>query len=224
MKRLIVLLLLLLAFPVFSQTAVDYEGTTYFEDAPLRESAPTTNQGSSINISMAPTAGSRVYLLLRGINFTDSIPAGSTILTCSLQVYVYSIGGSPLAPIINQVCPSWVEGEVTWNIYSTGNNWSTAGAEDSSGATCSTCGSQDRMDEDAILNTGSTSNGYKVFGIDPCIAQQWLDGDNTAGILLRPTQLMSVFLSEASSTFYPHWLITYEEGGSNYRRRKTIEN
>ena len=62
------------------------------------------------------------------IRFAASeIPRGSRVITGTLSLYVTNLGSTAQPIIIGETLKPWVEDEATWNIYSSGNNWSTAG-------------------------------------------------------------------------------------------------
>jgi len=98
-------------------------------DTWLYDDAPTTNYGTNANIHIG---GHVVGDHRRGIIKFDlsSIPAGASLSAATLSIW-FSTGGDYSNNVRNmhayRMKRNWVEGEVTWNIYSTGNSWGTVG-------------------------------------------------------------------------------------------------
>lgn len=72
------------------------------------------------------------YYTWRTLLRTDisSIPVGSIIAdTSKVRLYVTDMsGGVGWAAVIYRCLRAWVESQATWNVWSTGNNWTTPGA------------------------------------------------------------------------------------------------
>lgn len=104
----------------------------------------------------------------------SSIPAGSTItgVTCKM----YNTGGdltdNNRTARAYRVRRNWSLTQVTWNVYTTGNSWSTAG-----------CGDTTNDRESTELGTLSCVNppsaGYLNSTFDATLVQGWLDGTFT---------------------------------------------
>lgn len=94
---------------------------------------PDSNDGAGDTIFvMFVTAKetAEVQRSLARVDFSGTIPAGSTI--DSADFYQWQVGGVADADAryrYYKVLRAWVEGEATWNIWSTGNNWTTGGCE-----------------------------------------------------------------------------------------------
>ena len=100
------------------------------EDTWILDTAATTNNETTTTITAAvyddrgDTQTARCLL-----RWTASeIPRGSRVITGTLSLYVNNLGSTAQPVIIGETLKPWVEDEATWNIYSSGNNWSTAGA------------------------------------------------------------------------------------------------
>lgn len=99
------------------------------------------------------------------------IPAGSIITAATLSMWEYTAGGAYSEAVeLRRVLRNWIEAEVTWNSYSTGQAWATAGC---GGATdrVATASASLTMDGTAAAGFVSWSGAGLVAD-----AQGWLDG------------------------------------------------
>lgn len=101
-------------------------------DACITESFPTTNYETG-NLFIAGVIGS-TDVRRAVIKFDLSgIPSDAVITSATLSMYfdqAESGGGSGVVQVSAYQClKDWVESEVTWNIYSTGNSWAAAGGQ-----------------------------------------------------------------------------------------------
>lgn len=128
MKKLI--LILLLCSTAF---AGRYEfGTAVCEDAYFLASAPTTNYGSEVYLIIDGDAATSRGAVIRFANVYDSlyVDAGGniTVESCSLRVHcVNGCADAASVAAYRMFKTTFVESEVTWNIWSTGNAWGSAG-------------------------------------------------------------------------------------------------
>lgn len=131
---LFIILLSLLAAPVSpvlanpdtysSQPDEAASGDTYFQST-----KPNTNGGNEVEIIVGEINVGNVDIF-RTLNKFDlsSIPAEATINSAALSLWVsYDASSNARDFCIYRSKRSWVETQATWNIYSTGNNWQTAG-------------------------------------------------------------------------------------------------
>ena len=99
----------------------------------------------------------------------SSIPAGSTVESVEIEIEVFNVSSGPYE--LYEVKRSWVEAGASWNNYSVGNPWETAGAQ----------GAGDR---------GSTALGAIVAGVTGpsavtlnaagvALVQGWVDNPST---------------------------------------------
>lgn len=101
-------------------------------DTFLDYGAPTSNNGSAEQGIAGCMFGSpNHYRLLLKFDIS-SIPAGAVITSATLSLWYGTLFGSNATGTIEvyRVKRAWVENQATWNIWSTGNNWSTAGCDD----------------------------------------------------------------------------------------------
>jgi len=125
----------LFGVPLASWVAVVWADTATFQpggegfDARFDDAAPTTNLGNSITIRVRATSGT-IYRTAIKFNLT-TIPVTATVTSATLYLTISAADttSDDVAVELYPLLRNWVEGEVTWNIFSTGNNWTTAGAE-----------------------------------------------------------------------------------------------
>ncbi|MBU0777838.1 DNRLRE domain-containing protein [Patescibacteria group bacterium] len=106
------------------------------QDTFLGEDSPTIIFGARTYISIQKdAAGEAIAIIQFDITWGTDIPAGATLDSATLSLYVESQGANwsgrtHTAYRLRRF--DWVEGEATWNIYKTGSNWGTAGAYNTS--------------------------------------------------------------------------------------------
>lgn len=106
-------------------TSDDFSGC---EEVRLTEVAPTTNQDGS-DLQVTKFAASDHHNSLIKFTGLSNIPAGSTITAASINIRLVSALDETAETFTGRrVLRNWVESEATWNVYSTGNSWTTAGA------------------------------------------------------------------------------------------------
>jgi hypothetical protein len=102
------------------------------KDSRITSSAATTNYGSEAYIITRPDSVIIHALAEFAITWGTDIPDGVTITSATLKLYYYNYGAGsdPVGRTIyadRLLRLNWVEGEVTYNIYKTGSDWTTAG-------------------------------------------------------------------------------------------------
>lgn len=117
-----------------------YTGCT---DTMIREVAPTTAYGSGATAADFEisnwAANDRQFGLIR-FEALSNIPTNATV-TAAKWKYWPSYTNDTIILQLHRCLRSWVEAEATWNQYSTGNNWGTAGALNSSDKSSTLSGS-----------------------------------------------------------------------------------
>jgi len=104
--------------------------TTYNNgDINILSNEPTTNRdGATFN----PRSHSALtWRSLISFDIPSDPGSGNTITDVEISIYNYSVqNGSDDNISAHELSRSnWVEGEATWNVYSTGNSWTTAGGD-----------------------------------------------------------------------------------------------
>ena len=181
-------------------------------DAYIQNTAATTNYGSS-------------HLLLTGHDSTNtnrflikwdlsSIPKNAKVISAVLSLYInadYSNNARTLSAY--RCLRAWVEGEVTWNVYSTGNNWGTSGC-------ANTTTDREARDIGSASVGPSPSVGSEIaITLTPSKVQEWISGTLTNnGLLMKvdtETSDSMWYHSQEGSTaeLRPKLVITYILGG-----------
>ena len=112
-----------LAFFFLTQTTYQPSGA----DTYLNKAKTTNNYGSSEDIWIYRQTNN-YYRTLLYFDVSD-IPNGVTFSQGDLLLYAHNIvtGADGILNRLTQT--AWVEGEATWNSYSSGNSWTTAGGD-----------------------------------------------------------------------------------------------
>lgn len=166
-----------------------HETTTV--DTHIREAAATTNYDTASPVQTTKYgSGDHTHTLIK---FDLSTVSGRSITSATLYLYANAGGSTSHTVSAYRLLRDWVSTEATWNIYSTGNNWGTAGAENTSSDIASTATdsvspttlgqywSWDVTDDVALFAAGSASNyGWKLErtdGENDATFLQWRSGD-----------------------------------------------
>ena len=183
------------------------------EDCFLYSVAATTNYATGdllIGESNADAAVARSLLQFD----LSSIPTGVLITSATLTLTFAEDGNyratNSRTARVYRVLRNWVESEATWNIYSTGNNWGTAGCANTS---------TDRGATDigtASFSTGNSANETVVFTLNAANIQEMIGGGSFTnnGFLIKvDTESDDLFYfcssGEATESYRPKLTITY---------------
>jgi len=148
------------------------DATTY-SDTRIYSDEATTNFGATDDIS----AGNTIYgagISRSPIRFAlaANITEGATIDSATLTLTLVQAGSfrsyNNRTVRVYPLRRDWVESEATWNIYSTGNNWDTAGAAGANDYDSSSIGSHDMLTADAQYSTHDFAlSGSTLAALDP---------------------------------------------------------
>ena len=183
------------------------------KDTYIRSSLATTNFGGSNVTNVGYYSTPQINRGL--IEFTLSSISGTA--TCdSASLYFYNAQNDDAgvnATLEAYRCKrDWVENQATWNIYSTGNNWGTAGCDDTT---------NDR--EASNIGTATLTNGMAagteiVVSLTASAVQDWWDGGLTnEGLLLKNSaenvnNIFYLATSDHATTGYrPKLVVAYTE-------------
>lgn len=105
-------------------------------DTQIIDTTPTTNFGTNVNIYTgdgSSTSSDATRILIK--YDVSSIPSGDAVTAATFSLYENDANSGNGGPIngdidLQKLRRDWVEAQTTWNIWSTGNNWTTAGAAD----------------------------------------------------------------------------------------------
>lgn len=140
------------------------------------------------------------------------IPAGSTIDNATLTLTQYA-GSNTDTLAVFRVHRAWVEAQATWNIYSTGNNWGTAG--------CNNTTNDREAANIGSLSVGTTA-GAKNWTLTASKIQEMITGGvftNNGFIVLQTSAAAATASHLFRSSDYgtaadrPKLVVNYTEGG-----------
>jgi pimeloyl-ACP methyl ester carboxylesterase len=181
-------------------------------DTVLRSFQPTTNLGTNSNLG-AGESNAIVDIWRSAIKFNLSgIAAGSTIISATLSLYCHAEFSSNARTLrVYRLKRAWVETQATWNIYSTGNSWSTAGGFHSDDCEQTDIGSR-------AFSATETTGAFKDFTLTAASVQAMISGGSWTnnGFLVKAdteTDDMYQFYSSDHSTAgnRPKLVIVYTE-------------
>lgn len=185
-------------------------------DSFIESGSPTTNNGTSgvLQSGESSTATSTFRALLKFD--LSGIPPTATINSASLVVRL-ALAGTGRASNnrthrLYRLKRAWVEGQVTWNIYSTGNSWSTAGGfhlNDCEQTDCGTCS----------FATADALDAFKTFTLNAALIQGMVDGTftNNGFLWKADTENNDAYRSyssdDATAANRPELIIDYTAAG-----------
>lgn len=112
--------------------------TTTVPDNSLNKVSPTTNYSGAVAY-LARGNGSDVMRQVVTFDTKTYIPAGSTVTSATLKLYVYGYAESPApgttSPFSQPILackltrPLWNETASNWNVWNTGQSWTTVGGD-----------------------------------------------------------------------------------------------
>lgn len=151
---------------------VQLKQTSDFEDAMISKAANTTNYGTGdleILNEFAWASNAPMRRDLFKFNLTNNLPSGSIISQCDLNLYAYASSTLTKNITASRVLRNWVESQVTWLNYSTGNAWGSPGANSSTDV------------NDTWQNWTLVPNvvGWYIWNLTGAdnLCQKWFDGE-----------------------------------------------
>lgn len=154
------------ARPVIDPTVEIIMPTATGKDTVLYSANPNTAHGSS-GWGFMRNNGSPTSVALHQFD-TSSIPTNATVNAGSVYIAGYATGAFVNFPMY-QVLRNWVEAEATWNVWSTGNSWTTAG--------CFGIGTD--RDDTVLCTIPQSANQGNLTTAGIAVVQGWVNG-NTA--------------------------------------------
>ena len=191
----------------------DFTGTPT-EDTLIRISNPNDNFSTSTELYTGKGSNdSQLYRSLLRFDLS-SIPSGATVSASSLTVVCHRVASAVTESAVKvyRQLRDWVVTEATWNVYSTGNSWATAG-----GFNADDCEQTD-IGSAAILDVGT----YQ-FTLTAAKVQEWISGTLTNnGVLLRDPEVTNNTFKRfrsadyATEAYRPVLTVTYTAGSNDY--------
>lgn len=139
----------------------------------------STNYGTAINFYIGELSTGAAYRSRALIKFDFAPYANAEITAATIDLYKYhDLASNDGTIYAYRVLQNWEETQATWNVYSTGNNWATAGC----------LGTPDR--ETSPIGTsgivGLSGAGLISFALTPSKIQEWANGSaQNYGMLLK---------------------------------------
>jgi hypothetical protein len=179
-------------------------------DAYINKNSADSNYSTGVNRIGVASVGSTHY---RGLYQWDvsSIDAGVTVSASSITIYCSSATDNTKTSYVKvyRLLRSWVEAQVTWNSYSSGNSWGEAGAFGSTDCEQAEIGSFDALDV-----------GSYQFSITASKVQEWISGSlANNGLLMKDQESLSNSYKRydskesATESYRPVLSVTYSAAG-----------
>jgi hypothetical protein len=185
-------------------------------DASINSATPTTNAGtgSQLTIGERNDESSAVRRSLLKFDLSG-IPVNAVVSDAMLRLYVTADRSSNARTFrVYRLKRAWVEDQVTWNIYSTGNNWQTAGGFGANDCEQTGIGSR-------AMSASETLDAYKEFSLTPSAVQEMISGAfaNNGFLVKADTESDDayIFNSREAASNRPELVITYTVGGRQFQ-------
>lgn len=130
-------------------------------DTSITSGAPTTNNGTATTLNLGDRndqVNARRVLIKFDLS---TLPSDATITSAVLSLFcITDFSSNARTYRVYRLKRAWVESQATWNIYSTGNNWSTAGGFHVDDCEQTDIGSR-------AFSATETLNQFKDFALTP---------------------------------------------------------
>ena len=140
-------------------------------DAYLRADTPTTNNGGAAQLGAGEPDNSAIGNVWHSVLKFDlsSIPNNATVNSATLTLYHdLELASQATTLGVYRLKRAFVEAQVTWNVYSTGNSWEIAGGTGSADTEVSAIGSR--------VMTSTEANGAKDVALDVAAVEEMVSG------------------------------------------------
>lgn len=193
-------------------------GSTDGYDSCFDQTNATTNYGGAANIDI----GKQSVNPSRGIIKFDlsSIPVQAVISAATVALTVSGTSATDRSSVLcaYRVLKNWVESQVTWNIYSTGNNWGSVGC------------SYEGVDRESSI-FGSVSIAYPSainttynMPVNAALVQEWTRGTvSNYGMLLKSNtetandDILFYSSDSTATTYRPIMYLDYSIAGVSFQ-------
>src|SRR5690242_19136783 len=102
------------------------QGTSLILDTRIIEGSPNTNHDANGSLAIGNLSGGTQRTLL--IPVLTTLPDNAQITSAVLSLYATAdLSGASRTFRVFRLKRAWVENQATWNSYTTGNSWQTAG-------------------------------------------------------------------------------------------------
>lgn len=151
------------------------------EDSILNSGDPTGNFSTQNNLYVGE-ANDSAYVSRSVLRFAEisTIPATEIVISATLSLWTESdYSDNTRTMRAYRMLKDWVESQVTYNIYKTSNNWTTAGGFDAADCEQTDIGSV------SVLHNESLNTEIQI-ALTPAGVQAWINGTLTNnGLLLK---------------------------------------
>lgn len=191
-------------------------GTPGVASTQIRQADATTNYGTDSTFETTKwSSGDHTHALLKFD--LSSVSGPVTVTSVTVGIFQNGAGGATAQTLdFRRLLRNWVENEVTWNIYSTGNNWTTAGGLSDGNDRQATASGQ-------ITGITTTSQYYTVVQTSGGLVddvQGWINGSfpNYGWHLSRngtgnDATYRTWISDDGSNEFGPYLTVEYTTGG-----------
>lgn len=174
--------------------SLDY---TAVDDTWLDGDKPETNYGSTVDLRIDPETSKPEHTVIR-FNLPTTLPDDALVTTAALNLTKTS--GNTIDISAHQVTNNWAELQASWTNRLTAVPWDTAGGDFS------------EDEADPVVSSGAAT-GLRSWSV-PHIVQNWLDGAENYGFLLKhPLENIgnnsNVFASSENATLASRPTLTF---------------
>ncbi len=170
------------ARPILDPTLVLQPDATDGIDSRINEFSKPSNYGTSAEISIGESKNFASHAVRTLIKFDlTSIPASAAVSSAQLSLYMYfNDSSNARTHRVFRTLRDWVENQVSWNNYSSGNAWSTAGGFHADDCEQTDIGS-------LAIAEPATLNQFYDWDLTPAGVEGWISGALTNYGLLGKT-------------------------------------
>lgn len=191
-------------------TTVSFQGVAGDHTAYIITAYPTTNYGDNANLAIGLYSNGKYRSFVSFANLNDgTIPSNAIVSSATLTLTKnVNYGANPSTLSVYRVLRNWVYNQITWNIYSTGNNWETAGCEGANDYDNTVIGS-------IVTDPAWAQNSAHGISLDTSIIQQIIAGTlSWLGFFLRTDETLSGEThwygnGVATASYKPKLTVTY---------------
>ena len=176
---------------------VQCEADTY-----IQYNAATTNYGTATTGLLYGWDGANYTRMLLKLPLT-SLPSQAIISAAILSLYNESTGAGTQNVTLYRALKNWVETQATWNVFSTGNNWTSAG--------CNSAGNDRASASIGSLAINNTAE-WKHVSLD--LTEFGLLRTSNYGLVIVPSETVARLIrTREYASYVPYLTITYSLPG-----------
>ncbi len=182
------------------------------DDAMLNQSNATTNYGSATTTEIGKRPNNVKRFIWKTIGYTTLIPSNATIQSATFRITQTAGDKGTMSYSLYRMTQSWTELQTTWNIRSTGVNWTPSAGGTFDPAIINT---------QSVSRTGASSNGtFTTFNVT-ALVQYWQANRGAASP--RPDE-MGLIIKQTVETNRDKRIIfgTSDNSTANNRPRLTV--